>query len=118
MILSFLPSRLPVNLALALGLAACASSQPREVPPIDESPGAPEWRRGVFPPPGAIAQDTPPERPATKEEKEAFAAKVTETCPSGTDSDPNPGLSPPARTIKPRRDRAYRPPWVMQEEIK
>jgi len=118
MILSFLSSRLPVNLALLLLLAACGSSQPAEVPTTDELSPAPEWRRGVFPSPSAIAEVAPPERPASLGEKEAFAAKVTAICPAGTDNDPLPGLSPPARSIKPLRHRAYRSRPVMQEEIK
>jgi len=78
----------------------------------------PEWRRGVFPPPSAIRPDRPLEAPPTAEQKAAFAAKVTATCPPGTAEDPLPGLSPAARSIKPSRHHQYRSLPMLQEEIK
>lgn len=104
------------NVALALLVVAC-SAQPK-VQTTDELVPAPEWQRGVFPPASAIQPDKPPEKPATKADKEAFSAQVTATCPPGTEEDPFPGLSAPARSIKPPRHRQYRSRPMMQEEIK
>lgn len=102
--------------ALALLLVGCSGAPP--APPSEpvEAGTDPMWRRGVFPPPAWIKADA--ERPATDAEREAFAAKVLAVCPPGSDADPLPGLSPPARSIKPSRHRAYRSRPLIKEEIK
>lgn len=104
--------------AIALGLmvAGCGASPHRDPAGAqDGAEGNPEWRKGVFPPRDAI--QPAPERPATAAEKAAFVEKVNRVCPAGTEANPFPQLSLPARAIKPSWHGRYRSLPLLPQEI-